>query len=556
MTGEELVRYINQLSSSGAVQAYDGNYGVGAKISAATRNHAGLIYLSWKEGQGAMIHLWRDPESSQYGLRQVESPSGEFRHYGVVGDEIKPDLIAGQGTKIILYGNSEEDDTMRAPPEAASSSRWIAKYLNTRYFRIPEGIRIRAREGWDRPRANTKFNILRTVVGQEAYLRAHASASGQMPLTGATAHWWVLKDEPSLASNSGFIESSGHCAGLYKDELYELVGGRAGHARLQQFGVIFGQRQVVIYVEPVADNGVRITTNTARTQLLADSEPLPWTDWAVEFRQNMPREIDALMQQIASHASSSDHLAAVRERLQPVISLFKMSRYRPAGGEPSPSGRRTTSEPVQHTVVAKRVPRPVSEDSSEDSSGTATDEPSDATPSTNGKHEPPSKPAKSNAGGVYASFLQKPARPEAPSQPVVFPEVRWVSVADGTRDPGDIEDKAARYLPDQNLLLINADFRVFTDMIRHWEGQYNEQRSGGAGVREYIGDSVHDWYEQALTETVIGVRGLDGSREWSVKDIEHALSEEALTAVVMQRYHPFNAVKRQLAMKIGSLKGK
>ena len=39
----------------------------------------------------------------------------------------------------------------------------------------------------------------------------------------------------------------------------------------------------------------------------------------------------------------------------------------------------------------------------------------------------------------------------------MFPEVKWVSVATGTREQGDIEDKAARYLPEQHMLLINAD---------------------------------------------------------------------------------------------------
>ena len=63
MTGDEMVQYINQLSSSVQEQSHDGNFGVGAKIAAATRNHHGLIYLSWKEAVGSIIHLWRDPET-------------------------------------------------------------------------------------------------------------------------------------------------------------------------------------------------------------------------------------------------------------------------------------------------------------------------------------------------------------------------------------------------------------------------------------------------------------------------------------------------------------
>ena len=70
-----------------------------------------------------------------------------------------------------------------------------------------------------------------------------------------------------------------------------MATGRSGTARLQQFGVIFGYRQVVIYVEPHA-NETRLTTNTARTNLLINNEPLPWADWAAEFREKMPSEIE------------------------------------------------------------------------------------------------------------------------------------------------------------------------------------------------------------------------------------------------------------------------
>jgi hypothetical protein len=40
-----------------------------------------------------------------------------------------------------------------------------------------------------------------------------------------------------------------------------------------------------------------------------------------------------------------------------------------------------------------------------------------------------------------------------------------------------------------------------------------------------------------LLETVIGIQALRNSREWSFEEIEKALSEEALTAAVMQRHH-------------------
>ncbi len=62
---------------------------------------------------------------------------------------------------------------------------------------------------------------------------------------------------------------------------------------------------------------------------------------------------------------------------------------------------------------------------------------------------------------------------------------------------------------------------------------------------------VHQWFEQALVETVIGVQQLKGSKEWPPDDIERALSSEALTSAVMQRYHIHIASKRDLGAKLG-----
>jgi hypothetical protein len=76
------------------------------------------------------------------------------------------------------------------------------------------------------------------------------------------------------------------------------------------------------------------------------------------------------------------------------------------------------------------------------------------------------------------------------------------------------------------------------------------------GARATVEGAVHEWFEQALIETVRGVQALSGSQEWSVEDITDALSEEALTAAVMQRYHIDNSAKRTLRSKLGSLKQK
>lgn len=101
----------------------------------------------------------------------------------------------------------------------------------------------------------------------------------------------------------------------------------------------------------------------------------------------------------------------------------------------------------------------------------------------------------------------------------------------------------------QNTLFVNADFRVFRDMVVWWQKQVGD--GSGAGVSSIIEEAVKNWFEQSLVETVVGVQAMKESKEWSVDAIEKALSEEALTAAVMQRYHVNNSVKRELGTKLG-----
>jgi Histidine kinase-, DNA gyrase B-, and HSP90-like ATPase len=523
MTGDEMVHYINQLSSSIEQQSLTGNYGVGAKIATATRNHAGTVYLSWKDSAGSLIHLWRDPDSGMYGLKQFEAVDDTYPYFISIEDEVKPELVSEHGTKILLLGNTESQNTVDPPSsDVPSPSRWISKYLNTRYFRFPDGIVIRAREGWQFPRSDKDRNVLRRVVGQEKYLSEHCESSGTVKLSGAEALWWLLKDEPALTNNSGFVESSGHLAALYQDELYEIATGRAGSARLQNFGVIFGYRQVVIYIRPESTETRRVTTNTARTLLLVYNEPLPWAEWAAEFRERMPQEIASLVEQKAAAASVADHSKSIKDRLKQILDLFKVSRYRPtADGD-----IRIDDQQKARGGQPRR----------QNESGTS----SLGTSSSSG-------PEGGTAGGVYAIFEKEDGVPGRRVQADPFPEVQWISVRDGTRELGILEDRAARFLADQNMLHINADFRVFNDMVV----KFMKDLGGNPALKEAVEDAVHAWFEQALVEVVIGVQALRNAKEWSVADIQKALSEEALTAAALPRYHVHNAVRRELGSRLG-----
>lgn len=523
MTGPEMLEYINKLSSSAHVQAHDGNFGVGAKVAAATRNPAGMIYQSWKDGHGAMIQLWRDPVTDQYGLRQFEWPDGRFDYWIPLAPEAKPEEIGDHGTKVILLGESEDDNTIDPPEGVRTPSRWVNRYLNARFFRFPEGVDMKAREGWTADPGTAKRNLRRTVRGQGAFLDEFSIASGVTDLSECRVHWWLLDDSEQRKSASELVWS-GHFAALYQDELYELRDGRAGLTRLHQFGVIFGYDRVVLYIEPLQKPGRTISANTARTQLLRNGEPLPYADWAIEFRQNMPPAIQAHMDAVIAGAKDADHRDAIEERLRQYQKLFRLSRYRLRN-----NGRVRITEPV--------IERP---------------KPALTTRETTEVPAAP-RPRQESTGRLLAAMLAEAGLPgeEVDTRRQDLPVVRWISVEAGTRPVEFLADRAAKYLSEDNLIQANADFRVFTDMADYWCDQYGLER-GNAHVNEV----VHEWFEQALVETVIGCQALQGEREWNPNDIAKALSEEGLTAAVMQRYHVANSVKRTLGARMGSLKEK
>lgn len=530
MTGPEMIRLINQLSSSGSAQSITGNYGVGAKIAAATKNPAGVLYQSWKCSEGCMVLLEKNPATGSYGLRQWELKNGNYSHFVPIDDAVKPKEIVAHGTKVTLWGTKRSDLTIAAPPDASSPSRWISKYLNTRYFQFPPTLTVRAREGWDSPRSDKDRNVLRTITGQRPYLDQHAIASGVESLSTARIHWWILKEEPAVTNNSGFIESAGHVAALYQDELYDRATSRAGTAILQRFGILFGYKFVVLYAEPIPAAGQSLTTNTARTTLLLGGEKLPWDEWMYEFREKMPKRLAEFVNEKATAVTEKDHLSNIKDRLKAVMDLYKVSRYRPA-----PAGVYLSDE-----SSAVRVGRsPFSARKSDGGEGMA----QQIGAATAGQRD-------GELGNIYHLFEKKGGLNSDKSAADPFPIVKWVSMENGGRTDDDgMEDKAAKFLTDQNTLLVNADFRVFKDMIARL--CKDRDAALGPGLHDVVRETVHQWFEQALVEMVIGVQQLRGSKEWSTDDVEKALSPEALTSGVMQRYHVYVACKRELGAKLG-----
>jgi hypothetical protein len=517
MTGEEMVEYINKLSSSIHEQSATGNFGVGAKISAAPANPEGMVYLSWKGGQGYMIHLRKDAQSGEYGL--VRFKNNEF--WQRISDDVKPDPIKENGTMVVLLGQTPEQCTMEAPAGAKMPRKWILRYLNSRFFKFPDGVTVKVREGWDLPRGD-QHNFLRRATGQGPWLDQHSRSSGSvnLPESSAVVHWWIVKAE--IDANSGHYTPPGHVGALFQDEIYELVSGPAGYARLQAFGIVFGGDKVVLYIEPKENNTNSVTANTARTILLINNESLDWSNYAAEFRSLMPQELRDYQDEIGSASNQTDHRKAIRERLKAVKELFHFGRYRPrAGGNFGAIPGENAGGAIGGLDREKR-------------------EASSARGTQGGSR-----------GDIYALFADEGGVPADLVDFPTEPEPTWVSEKDGTRVSGDMEDRAAKYLPETNKLLINADFRAFIEMIDRWADRYSDV----PGSRAAIEDVVHEWFEQQLLETVMSALALKQSGKWSMEELRRLWDETALTAAVLPRYHIDMSIKRVLGQRLGRMAG-
>jgi hypothetical protein len=523
MTPEQLRRYINQLASSGREQCAAGNFGVGAKVAAGSRNPHGLEYRSWCQGQGALVCFKRHPDG-RWGLEPRHWRDGRTDFWRPLDEQDKPWLLRGHdhGTQVVLLGRHERHDTTQ-PPDSVTDGRrqWITRYLNSRFLRLPEQVEVlvRHQQGHEQPRQ------LQRIHGEEHHLQQRAIAAGAVHLSDAIAQWWVLDDDHRARRREGTVwASTGHAAAVFGGELYDILPQtRGGYGRLQDFGIRFGYERVVLHLEPRVPAS-RLQCNTARTLLLLDHAPLPWARWSEEFAAAMPVEILRLQERAAS-ADVVPRQEAIRQRVTAILPLYRLSRYRPIA--------RPRRVPMQPATDERNQPP--------DTSTTAPAAP---------RRGPAADAAPAPAAGERAlrpstDPAAEDLRDERPPDPTVsLPDVAWISARDGSRAIGDLEDQAARYHLDRHELTINADFRAITDLISHWQDRYR----GIAGARTVIEALVREWCEQILVEVVLAAR----SSSWSGEQLQALLSPTSLTAALLPRHLLHATIQKRLAQKLGA----
>ena len=537
MTAEQMAKYLNSLAVQGAnqTQSISQNFGVGAKITALYRNRFGLVYQSWREGRGAMVRLHRDDRIGEYGLSAIDLPDGP--HYTPrIKNTVRPRGIEDSGTKVTLLGASKDDNTC-LPPQDVGGMNWLVRYLTSRYFRLPENVKLQVRvltkdtERWptEEPIPSEKTFNLQTIHPMKQLLDDYSSDRGTVRLTTADAHWWLfadpMKDSKDMSTRG---VRTGQVGIVFQDEVYVQRVSPASRRILASFGIVFGAEHVVIYVEPRHQGTIDVRADTARSRVIINGEDFEeanwWETWGTEFKEQMPLSIKELIDRIMAR-SNSDPEGKTRnrilERLKRLRELLRPTRYRRtnfgnvfAMGETTGGGSQDTDAPAIRDTGAggsgKRGGR-VSDDYLAD--------------------------LVESGGEPAAEVLAKPKEPI----------VHGVSRAEGTRGDDELEDVAAEIVGDPatgDMIKVNADFRGYLDMVEHFGREFNP--NGTPDIQMLIIEYVREWMELQLIEAVVTVRNLVNGRTWTSQELQQALSSKALTTLLMSRFHVFERVKRDL----------
>jgi hypothetical protein len=338
MTAGQLEAYLGSFGSGGKdIGGLHENFGIGSKTSTLPWNYRGVVILSYTEEcpGGAMLWLEYDAQTNRYGMKELTDDgdvvavpfdgTGDAEVLDIDWSKVAPDWVREKhGTVVVLLGNTGRENTLWGK-KGDDALRAIRKYINTRYWALPEGTSIRVTElhgladppksrdeAFSRPGEGWQKANLIAAHGAADFAHQDLKASGCVTLKDQTKIHWYLKNKKA-SDGGGARFPHGFVATLYKNELYNVTRQGAGRV-FRAWGISHSNvyERLVLVVEPApAINGKGVFPSQARAGLLMqsgdESVELPWDDWREEFRECLPGEIARALIEASRQAKTSNN---------------------------------------------------------------------------------------------------------------------------------------------------------------------------------------------------------------------------------------------------------
>jgi hypothetical protein len=521
MDPDELEAFFNTYGGSGKpIGGVHQNFGIGAKTTLLPWNQHGVVVVSWKNGEGSMIWIRKDPKSSEYGLRRwtVADDDGyptdalviepyEDEELGIDFRTIGPEWIreGGHGTVLLLLGGTGNEDTITgAPGRDEAATRGLVYYLNARFWQLPNDVDIRVehfmtpeREFWAKTREEAarttaaddrsgpaSWSQTRRVRGAKYYVESQKAAATDTfrAAEGVEIDWWLLQkdeyDDPAEPKQP-------YIATIYRDEVYDRsVYG----AHYRWFGIVdsrIQKRLMLILRPPILDEDdeskAGVYPRSDRTGLLIRGgaragEPLPIAEWANDFAANLPEPIRAEIAKLDSGLIGSIGDPEWKKKLADRIG----TRMRQLRLLATARGRELVDPTHPGTAPRKarlkRKPRVAAPDA---------------------RQQPKSGLDETGATTVGAATGSDPARKAKLA--VDIPDYQWVEAL-------NVEDGLiATYDAPKNTVFLKLDHPVIQNVIAYWQGRYHEQYA--VSIRQDVLD-VYGMHVAARVAHSESLRGL------------------------------------------------
>jgi len=518
MTLEDMRSFINQLASSSEKVLDQENFGVGAKGAALSDNKQGIQYESWKDGKGIAIVLGYDPIAEKYGLQKFDN--GE--DYQELDLGAKPKIIDKHGTRVTLFGNSLDQNTMNKNENISGTQEaWIFSNITRRFFNLPKNIKIQIRIGHHRPKEDTRHNYLANVYGQHQALNKNSIDLGIKEVAGAKIHWWIIKDK---TESHGRELLSGHTATLFENEITDYGIGKSNLSK--RFGIIFGFKNVVLYIEP--DRETHQYDLGRKEVVKKDGGSLEIDKWTEEFQKNMPEKLKEYVDQHLNDCDSDD-IKDVKKQLKKFMKYFNISHY-----QKRPNGE------LENVIEIGTL-----------SGGFRGGEGNIKNPTTG--------PNAGKTAELLSVLEDVKKRKEKVKMEKAdpYPNIIWVTSQENRKDDekiredGEIEDKLAEFYDSQNIIKANMDFEGYKDLIREFSKEY-EGSADPDVLNNTVVKVVRLEITKMLLQHVIYAKYLKGrNKYWKTEEFEKMISSEVLTSVLAQKATLIPQIKRQIHTKLG-----
>jgi len=224
MTPQEMLLNINSLGGSTRNNEHY-NHGCGAKIAGLAHNREGLIYRSWKNGQGYVAKFMRN-EMGRYGAVKVNN-----RNTHPLPTIEKPSEIDQNGCMVTLLGDNTKQNTTEPVKgnygtllknSRNSKNEWLSAYLNTKFYNVPNNIKISC------SRFTKGTGVTNIIKGHEYGLGLDFNKQDEVQLTKTKVKIFYREKASREDSNKVMYLTNGQLAIVNQDEVIKLEFSSGG----------------------------------------------------------------------------------------------------------------------------------------------------------------------------------------------------------------------------------------------------------------------------------------------------------------------------------------